>query len=125
MLEYDLPLLASTAAIAIEFHLNSVGEKKYYDYVSKLAEKVDKFSKKEYDEFNMGVPLLESFWPDSKDWNGRVVDDIYLHANLLAKDLRCFTELSRERQEELRDVCIRISDRAALATHSYRFGLVA
>lgn len=43
---------------------------------------------------------------------GDHIDQLYLEANLLSKDLYHFEELPREKQEELRGACIELSRQA-------------
>jgi len=69
--------------------------------------------------------LAEVIWPNNEDLKGKEKDDVYRQINLLAKDLACFKEFSRERQEELRDVCIELSKRSMYYSNPYRLGLAA
>jgi|SRR3989344_2895851 len=42
-------------------------------------------------------------------WKGKTTDEVLLQTNLLAKDLRDLESLSKHRQEELGDFCVRLS----------------
>lgn len=42
-------------------------------------------------------------------WKEKHIDEIVLQINLVSKDLRDFKDLSKEKKEDLRDFCVRLS----------------
>ena len=118
----DLAFLASLSAITIDSYLNWRVKKKEYSYVKKLVKELDGLSKEQLDPAGL-IMLTEVIWPNKEDLKGKQDGDVYLQTNLLAKDLACFREFPRERQEELRDVCVRLSKR--LIYPAYRIYLAA
>jgi len=118
----DLVFLTSLSAITIDSHLNWRVKKKEYSYVKKLVKELDGLSKEQLDPAGLNM-LAEVIWPNKEDLKGKQDGDVYLQTNLLAKDLACFREFPRERQEELRDVCVRLSKR--LIYPAYRIYLAA
>jgi len=106
----DLVFLTSLSAITIDSHLNWRVKEKEYSYVKKLANELDGLSKEQLDPAGL-IMLAEVIWPNKEDLKGKQDVDVYLQTNLLAKDLACFREFPRERQEELRDVCVKLSKR--------------
>ena len=122
----DLAFLASGSAVAIEIYLNGdKSENHFSQNVEKLSEEVGRLSKRDGYDFGNILMLAEIIWPNRKDWKDGAVDGVYLQANLLAKELRCFNELSRERQIELRDVCLKVSNLASRNCRRDYYGLVA
>lgn len=119
---HDLAHLANLSAIAIEFHINETAKKENYSNVKDLSKKLNEFSKEQLDPTGL-IMLAEVIWSDDKDLIGKREDDVYLQANLLAKDLACFREFPRERQEELRDVCVELSKKSMYYSNPYRIGL--
>jgi hypothetical protein len=105
-----LDLLASRAAQGIDSYFRGKGKEEYYKHVDQIAKEIDSFSKDPRDLDWFGI-LTKIIWPIEENLKG-VIEDVYLQANLLAKDLLVFRELSTERQEELRDVCLEISKQA-------------
>lgn len=120
----DLAFLTSLSAIAIDFHINKKANEKDYSNVKELAKELDRLSKKQVDPTGL-VMLAEVIWPNNEDLKGKEKDDVYRQINLLAKDLACFKEFPRERQEELRDVCVELSKRSMYYSNPYRLGLAA
>ena len=118
----DLAFLTSLSAIAIDSHLNWRIKKKEYSYVKDLAKELDGLSKEQLDPAGL-IMLAEVIWPNKEDLKGKQDGEVYLQTNLLAKDLACFREFPRERQEELRDVCVKLSKR--LIYPAYRIYLAA
>jgi hypothetical protein len=118
----DLVFLTSLSAITIDSHLNWRVKKKEYSYVKKLVKELDGLSKEQLDPAGL-IMLAEVIWPNKEDLKGKQDGDVYLQTNLLAKDLACFREFPRERQEELRDVCVKLSKR--LIYPAYRIYLAA
>jgi len=110
-------LLASLAARGINSHIEKEVKKKDHVIIKELAEKLDKLSKKQLDPVGL-IMLLQVIWPNHEDLKEKKKEDVYLQTNLLAKDLACFRKFSRERQEELRDICIELSERA-YSSHIY------
>jgi hypothetical protein len=120
----DLAFLTSLSAIAIDFHINKKANEKDYSNVKELAKELDRLSKKQVDPTGL-VMLAEVIWPNNEDLKGKEKDDVYLQINLLAKDLACFKEFPRERQEELRDICVELSKESMYYSNPYRLGLAA
>jgi len=120
----DLAFLTSLSAIAIDFHINKKANEKDYSNVKELAKELDKLSKKQSDPTGL-LMLAEVIWPNNEDLKGKEKDDVYLQTNLLAKDLACFREFPRERQEELRNVCVELSRRSMYYSNPYRLELAA
>lgn len=120
----ELASLANLSAIAIDSHINGRIKKENYSNIRALANELDKLSKKKLDPISHFM-LAEVIWPDDKDLEGKKDDDVYPQTNLLAKDLACFEKFPRERQEELRDVCVELSERSMYYSNTYRLGLAA
>ena len=104
----DLSLLASTSAIAISYYLNGRATQKGYDLLEKLSEEIDRLSKSKL-SVSEELVLAEIIWPNHEDWVGKNREDVYLQANLLAKNLRYFDDSPIREQEKLRNVCLEIS----------------
>ena len=119
---HDLASLANLSAIAIDFHINKKANEKDYSNVKDLSKKLDGLSKEQLDPAGL-IMLAEVIWPNKEDLKGKQDGDVYLQTNLLAKDLACFREFPRERQEELRDVCVKLGKR--LIYPAYRVYLAA
>lgn len=119
-----MAFLASLSAIAIDSHINGRVKEKDYSNVKELVKKLDGLSKEQSNPTGL-IMLADVIWPDNEDLKGKEKDDVYLQINLLAKDLACFREFSRDRQEELRDVCVELSRRSMYYSDSYRIGLAA
>ena len=119
---HDLAFLTSLSAITIDSHLNWRVKKKEYSYVKKLVKELDRLSKEQLDPAGL-IMLAEVIWPNKEDLKGKQDGDVYLQTNLLAKDLACFREFPRERQEELKDVCVKLGKR--LIYPAYRVYLAA
>jgi hypothetical protein len=121
---HDLAFLASLSAIAIDFHINKKANEKDYSNVKDLSKKLDELSKEHLDPISLFM-LAEVIWPNKEDLKGKQDGNFYLQTNLLAKDLACFREFPRERQEELRDVCVELSKRSMYYSDSYGLELAA
>lgn len=120
---HNLAFLANLSAIAIDSHIiRGLANEKDYSNVKELVKKLDKFSKEKSDPTRLQM-LAEVIWPDNKDLMEKEEDHAYLQVNLLAKDLDCFREFPRERQEELRDVCVKLSKKSMDYPDQYRIGL--
>ena len=104
----DLARLASIAAIKIDLHLNNVVNLRYYSSTEDLSERLESLSDKRY-RFIDGMFFSEVFWPNVEDGKDKTMDDVYQRIEIFSKDLKNFKELSRDKQEGLRDACIRIS----------------
>jgi len=120
----DLAFLTSSSAIAIDSHINGTAKKEDYSNVEELVKELYKRSKEQSNPTSL-IMLAKVIWPNNEDLKGKKKDDVYLQTNLLAKDLACFREFPRERQEELRNVCIELSKRSMYYSDSYRLGLAA
>ena len=107
----DLAILASSSAIGIDSHIHGLIKEKNYLHIKELAKELEGLSKEKLSPTCL-VMLGEVVWPNIEDWEGKKKDDVYLQTNLFAKDLACFKEFPRERQEELRDVCVELSERS-------------
>ena len=118
----DLALLASLSAIGIDSHIHGLIKEKNYFHIKELAKKLGEFLKKQSDPTDL-VMLGEVVWPNIEDWEGKKNDDVYLQINLFAKDLAYFKEFPRERQEELRDVCVELSKKSMYYSNPCRIGL--
>lgn len=118
----SLALLASSSAIAIDSHTKERANKEDYSNVKELAKELDKFSKEKLDPRGLFM-LAEVIWPDNKELLGKEDDDAYLQVNLLAKDLDYFRKFPRERQKELRDICVKLSKKSMDYSDPYRIGL--
>lgn len=114
---------ASFSADEMKFYMRE-GRIRSNSHVKKLAEYLDNVSKGKQ-EVMESVMYADLIWPGFDDMRGKTTSDVYLHINLLAKDLRCFEELSRERQEELMNTCSRLSQLAHPNRNRYWFGLAA
>ena len=121
---HDLASLANLSAIAIDFHINKKANEKDYSNVKDLSKKLDELSKEQSDPIGL-IMLADVIWPNKEDLKGKQDGDFYLQTNLLAKDLACFREFPKERQEELRDVCVELSKRSMYYSNPYRIGLAA
>ena len=107
----DLAHLASLSAMVIDSYINNWRiKKKEYFYVKELIKELDRLSKERLDLGGL-VMLAEVIWPNNEDLKRKEKDDVYLQTNLLAKNLARFREFSKEKQEELKDVCVDLSRR--------------
>jgi hypothetical protein len=108
---YDLVLLANNSAIEID---SNIIRKVYtgYSYVRELAQEMENASRNYLDSTEI-LLFVEVIWPNEKDRIGRNVDEVYLQTNLLAKDLFHFSKFPKERQEELRNICVGLSRQAS------------
>ncbi len=106
-----LAFLTSLSAIATDLYINKGAKEKDYSNVKELAKELGKISKEQLDPKGL-LMLTEVIWPNIEAWEGKKDDDVYLQINLLAKDLTHFREFSRKRQEELRDVCVKLSKKS-------------
>ncbi len=123
MINYeDLAFLASESAIAIDSHIKGRVKEKDYSNVEELANKLDKFSKEQLDPIGL-LMLAEVIWPNNKDLMGKREYHVYRQTNRLAKDLACFREFPKEKQEELRDVCVELSKKSKYYSIPDRIGL--
>ena len=122
LLNHGLPIIASGAALDIECYLQG-GEQSSSEYVNHLAEEVDRISKNP--SIDNSVMLTKLAWPNREDLKGKSIEEAYVWANLLAKDLKYFREFPREKQEELRDACMELSDLFYEDMYHTRYGLVA
>lgn len=123
----DLSLMASLSAIEIEVYMNKGTRFDQKSNVRELAEELEGFSREKPDMFR--ADLYSRFlWPSMDDFKTKTENDIYLQMNLFAKDLKYFEELSRDKQEELRENCTKLS-RLAMAQgnpfNQYRIMLAA
>lgn len=101
---------ASDAEIAIDNHRLGKATEEQYQNVRNLSNSLYEIAKG-YDpstEFMMD----DVIWPNRKDWVGKTRDDTRLQTWLFAKNLETFTYLSKERQRELLDACLRLSREA-------------
>ena len=115
-----LDFLASLSAIAIDSHITEQANKKNYSNVRDLSKRLRMLSNKE--ELNPTGLLMfaKVIWPNDEDLKGKKDCDVYPQVNLLAKDLACFEELSREKQKELRNVCLELSKKSQYYSHLYK-----
>lgn len=103
--------LSSKAAIGINSHIiGQHRDRRFYGYVKELAQEIEGASRRHLYSTEMDF-LIKAIWPNEKN-RGNNIDQIYLEANLLSRVLYHFEELSRERQEELRDACLGLSKAA-------------
>ena len=118
-----LAFLASLSAIATDLYINKGTKEKDYSNVKELAKELGKISKERLDPKGL-LMLAEVIWPNNEDLKGKKEDDVYLQINLLAKDLDHFREFPKERQEELRYVCVELSKKSMYYSYPYRIGFV-
>lgn len=124
MVVHDLPLLAIEAAIGIDGYLAGKPFKRHMDSIKELADTLYKRSKS-YHPMDSRI-FAELFWPNKEDLKDREIDEMYLYINLLAKDLSTFTQLPTERQQLLKQTCIKLSDQIArYSRQDYQKYLVA
>jgi hypothetical protein len=116
---WDLAVLASNSAIEIDCHIIGRTKEENYTYTKKLSEEMYHTSRDHLDPTKLMI-LWDTIWPGEKDEMWRMVGDVYLHTNLFARDLACFTDLSKERQEGLKDTCIELSGQSMRYDDSYR-----
>lgn len=122
---WNLAELASKAAIGIDSHIiGQPRDERFYVYVKELAQEIECASRASYLNPTETIFLADSIWPYEKN-RGNNIDQIYLEANILSKDLYHFEELSRERQEELRGACLSLSKAAQRYSRPFIFRLVA
>ena len=109
---------ASNAAIAIDHHLLGRAVQEEYQNINILSERLYGIVKNHdiMSEMMMG----DVIWPNREDWKGKTVEDTKLQKWLFAKDLETLTELSRERQEELRGTCLSLSRTAQRYSSLYK-----
>ena len=124
----SLAFLASQSAVFLECYSSGIELDENWSTVGYLSEEMDYISKNQ--SIENSAMLLRLIWPKQKDWEGRTLDDVYLHANLLAKDLKYFKEFSRRKQSDLSDICLRLSMIASERSiydldYNAKFGLVA
>jgi len=109
----NLSLLISEAAVDIDNYIKGRSqEDKSVKYLSRLLNDITQGKNPRALSPNISyvlgfaIPGEGGFFDF---WNGKKYENIALQTNLAAKDLRDFKSLSRDRQEELRDFCIRLS----------------
>lgn len=123
----SLAFLASTSAVFLECYSGGIKIDEGLSMVGYLSEEIDYISKNP--SIENSAMLLSLVWPNQRDWKGRTTEDVYLHINLLAKDLKCFKELPKKKQQELVCDCLKLSEIASMRDPynlgSYRFKLVA
>ncbi|MEK6841648.1 MAG: hypothetical protein AABX91_00665 [Nanoarchaeota archaeon] len=115
-----LSFLASTAAVFLECHAGGIEMDEGLNMVGYLSEEMDYVSKNP--SIENSAMLLRFIWPNQRDWKGRTTEDIYLHVNLLAKDLKYFKELPKRKQQELSGICLMLSEAASMRS-IYDLGL--
>ena len=103
----SLSFLASQSAVFLECYANGIDTGKSWSIVDYFSEEMDYISKNQ--SIKNSDMLLRFVWPNSEDWKGRALDDVYLRVNLLAKDLKHFKEFPKKKQHELIDICLRLS----------------
>jgi hypothetical protein len=116
----NLDILASFAAIGIDSHINKRAKKENYSNVKELANKLEEFSKEQLDPTGLSM-FSEVIWLNHEDLKGKTEDDVYQHISSLAEDLARFEKFPQKRQEELRDICVRLSKRSA--SYKLRFSM--
>ena len=108
-----LPTLAAEAALDIDNHIKQKSpEGKSVQYLSDLLNNATQGETPlaSYIQANQVLGFAISGKEDfEKYWKGKKVYDVVLQANLVSKDLRDFKTLPSERQEGLRDFCVRLS----------------
>ena len=114
---------ASNAAIAIDHHLLGRAMQKEYQNINILSERLYSIVR-DYDPTPEWM-MNDTIWPNREDWKGKTVEDTKLQTWLFAKDLETLTELSRERQEELRDACLSLSRNAQRYSRPFILRLAA
>jgi len=119
---HDLASLANLSAIAIDFHINKKANEKDYSNVKDLSKKLDELSKEYLDPISLFM-LADVIWTNNEELRKKEANDVYRQTNLLAKDLACFRKFPRERQEELRDICVELSKKSMYYSNPYRIGL--
>ena len=119
--EIDLWRRAIFSATEIEVYMRE-GKRFGHSHVRKLAQELESFSREKPDILRADI-YSRLLWPNWDDLEGKTTTDAYLQINLFAKDLRYFEELSRERQEKLRETCDKLSKLAH--SNLYRLRLAA
>ena len=119
----NLALLASKSAIYLE-RCSRGTPSPDFDTVNELAEEVYRLSKDENDLYSVMLAYL--VWPENEDHRWRNMSKVYVHTNLLAKELAHFRDFSSEKQKELSGVCLHLSRLAQVHdTRNYRLAFVA
>ena len=110
----DLTFLTVTAAREISNHALSGGQED--ESVRHLAQLLDETTKGDdpsalfvgnFEVFGYAIPGRKNA---IKYWEGKRTDNIPLQINLIAKDLRDFKSLPKERQEALAGFCANLSN---------------
>jgi hypothetical protein len=103
----DLYREASKASIAIDNHLLNRATSEEYQTIQNLSNRLYKISKEQ--DFSDLMIMAKTIWPNRKDWEGKGWEDVKLQTSLLKMDLSTLKDLPKERQESLRDTCVRLS----------------
>ena len=119
----DLPFLASEAAIDIDNYLRikTQEEKSIQD----LAHLIDTLTEGESPRVNLpdnctvlsyALSGREKF---EEYWKGKHINEVTLQTKLIARNLRAFKSLTKEKQEELSNFCVRLSREIAYYQSQY------
>lgn len=127
---FDLAFLASEAAIDMD---NIIGERSEEDssilYLSKLLNEATQ-------ERGSGEKPLAAHWQNAlvlaysilpreqfnKYWGSKSEEDVVMRTNLVAKELKNYRDLSKDRQRELTEFCVRLSREATNDYHDRHAG---
>ena len=122
---YEIRFNASEAAIDI-YNL-SQGEfidKINYKNIKEISDELSSSIRNHISPNDLEL-LAKTIWPNREDWKGKTTEELKLQVYLFSQDLKYFTELPKERQEELVNACCDLSKSCAFYHSGFRKDLVA
>jgi len=128
---HELSFLAAVAAIEIDLYQSNRGEHaKSVKHLSRLINEITQGENPRvidnpeiYSVLFHAIPSerekYEEYWQEYSKRKSRHVNEILLQTNLVAKDLRDFKILSKEKQEELGTFCVNLSRELSYFQETY------
>ena len=109
-LTYDLSWLVISTIIGIDNHIVERATQEDYNNIKKLSKELYKTSKS-YISPDIEIMLAEVIWPNKEDRKCKKSEDVSLQTWFLAKELETLTKLSRNRQKDLKNTCIKLHEK--------------